>query len=63
MLVLHRKQGQKILVNVYGQIVEVIVAEIGRGGVRIAIEAAKDIAIYREEVAPEEWKQKVKEKP
>jgi carbon storage regulator len=50
MLVLSRKLGEKIVIN--GDIV-VTVVKIDRNQIRIGIEAPKDIAIYRQEIAPE----------
>lgn len=47
MLVLSRKEGERIVVN--GNIV-ITVASVDRGKVRLAIEAPKDVPIHREEV-------------
>lgn len=49
MLVLSRKLGEKIVIN--GDIV-VTVVKIDRNQIRVGIEAPKDVAIYREEIAP-----------
>jgi carbon storage regulator len=49
MLVLSRKLGETIVIN--GNI-KVTVVKIDRNQIRIGIEAPKDVAIYREEIAP-----------
>jgi carbon storage regulator len=49
MLVLSRKLGEKIVIN--GNIV-VTVVKIDRNQIRLGIEAPKDVAVYREEIAP-----------
>jgi carbon storage regulator len=49
MLVLSRKLGEKIVIN--GDIV-VTVVKIDRNQIRLGIEAPKDVAIYRQEIAP-----------
>ncbi len=51
MLVLSRKLGEKIVIN--GDIV-VTVVKIDRNQIRLGIEAPKDVAIFREEIAPAE---------
>jgi carbon storage regulator len=48
MLVLSRKAGETIVIG--GQI-HLTVIEIRRGGVRVAIEAPRDVVILREELA------------
>jgi len=48
MLVLSRRKGQSILI---GDDVEVIVAEVHRSSVRIAVRAPKHMTVMRAEVA------------
>ena len=47
MLVISRKTGQKIMIN---DNIVITIAEIKNGQCRIAIEADKDVKIYREEI-------------
>ena len=47
MLIVSRKNGQKIIIN---DNIEVIVVETKNGLCKIAINAPKDVKIYREEV-------------
>ncbi|MEK6248720.1 MAG: carbon storage regulator [Planctomycetales bacterium] len=47
MLVLSRKVGQRILI---GDNIAVTVVRIGQGGVRIGIEAPKELEVIREEL-------------
>lgn len=47
MLVLSRKIGQRIYI---GDNIAVTVVQIGRGGVRLGIEAPDDFAVIREEL-------------
>ena len=47
MLVLSRKEGESIVIN--GNI-KIVVTAIQRGGVRLGIEAPKDVPIHRQEV-------------
>ena len=47
MLIVSRKNGQKIIIN---DNIEVIVVESKNGLCKIAINAPKDVKIYREEV-------------
>ena len=49
MLVLSRKLGEKIVID--GNIV-VTVVKVDRNQVRLGIEAPRDVAVYREEIAP-----------
>lgn len=49
MLVLTRKQGEKIVI---GENISVTVLEIDPGKIRLGIEAPRDIPIYREELLP-----------
>ena len=49
MLVLSRKLGETIVID--GEI-RVTIVKIDRNQVRIGIEAPKEVAIYREEIAP-----------
>jgi carbon storage regulator len=49
MLVLNRKANQSIML---GDAIEITVAEIRGGGVRIAIEAPRSVPIFRKEVYP-----------
>ncbi len=48
MLILSRKVGQKITV---GRDVTIVVVEIGSGKVRLGIEAPREVAVHRLEVA------------
>lgn len=47
MLVISRKSGQKIMIN---DNIVITIAEVKNGQCRIAIEADKDVKIYREEI-------------
>lgn len=47
MLVITRKNGQKIMIN---DNIEITVVEAKNGSCRIAIQADKDVKIYREEI-------------
>ena len=47
MLVISRKSGQKIMIN---DNIVITIVEIKNGQCRIAIEADKDVKIYREEI-------------
>ena len=49
MLVLSRKLGEKIVI---GDNVVITVVKIDRNQIRIGIDAAQDIPVYREEIAP-----------
>ena len=48
MLVFRRREGESFLV---GDDVEVFILEIGRGEVKIGVEAPREIGIYRSEIA------------
>jgi carbon storage regulator len=50
MLVLSRKLGEKIVI---GDNIVITVVKIDRNQIRIGIEAPSDIAVYREEIAPQ----------
>ena len=47
MLVLSRKNGQKIII---GDDIEIVVIESNHNNVKLGIEAPKDITVYREEI-------------
>lgn len=47
MLVLTRKNGQKLIIN---DNIEVVIVDSYNGSVKIGINAPKDVAIYREEI-------------
>lgn len=47
MLVLSRKVGQRILI---GDQIVVTIVRVGQGGVRVGIEAPRDLAVVREEL-------------
>jgi carbon storage regulator len=47
MLVLSRKVGQKILI---GDKISITVVRVGQGGVRIGVEAPKEMEVVREEL-------------
>ena len=49
MLVLTRKLGESIVI---GDRVVVTVVKLGLGEVRLGIEAPREIAVFREEIAP-----------
>lgn len=51
MLVLSRKLGQRFQI---GPDVRVTIVKIDRNSVRIGIEAPDEVAVYREEIVPEE---------
>jgi carbon storage regulator len=50
MLVLSRKLGEKIVI---GDNIVITVVKIDRNQIRIGIEAPSDVAVYREEIAPQ----------
>lgn len=50
MLVLSRKLGQRVLI---GDRIAVTVVHIGRGAIRLGIEAPRDCAIVRSDVEPD----------
>lgn len=47
MLVLHRKNGESIMI---GNKIEIKILEVGEGKVKVGIEAPRDISILRREV-------------
>jgi carbon storage regulator len=47
MLVLSRKQGEKIVIN---DNISITVVEIDRGKIRLGIEAPRDVPIFRQEL-------------
>ena len=49
MLVLSRKLGERILI---GDRIVVTVVKLDHGQVRLGIEASREIAVFREEIAP-----------
>jgi carbon storage regulator len=49
MLVLSRKLGERIMI---GDRIAVTVVKLGNGQVRLAIESPREIAVFREEIAP-----------
>ncbi len=51
MLILHRKKNESIII---GDNVRVTIVDCGAGGVRLAIDAPKQIAVMREELAEAE---------
>lgn len=51
MLVLHRDCGERIVFPDLGITIELI--DVKTGGAQIGIEAPRDIAIFREEIAPD----------
>lgn len=50
-LVIHRKIGQSILI---GDGIEVKVVQLGRGRVRLAVHAPRDVKILRDEIVARE---------
>jgi carbon storage regulator len=47
MLVLSRKQGEKIIIN---ENISITVVEIDRGKIRLGIEAPRDVPIFRQDL-------------
>lgn len=58
MLVLTRRLGEKIYI---GDNTVITIVDIDRGKCRVAIEAPKDVPIYRQEIAPLDHPQNKKE--
>jgi len=56
MLVLSRKLGEKILI---GDSIILTVVKIDRNQIRLGIEAPSDVSIFREEIAPVRFEEKV----
>ncbi len=56
MLVVSRKVGERILI---GDNVVVTVVKVGNGGVRIGIEAPREMAVVREELAEQLREQEI----
>lgn len=56
MLVVSRKVGERILI---GDSVVVTVVKVGNGGVRIGIEAPREMAVVREELAEQMREQEI----
>ena len=56
MLVVSRKVGERILI---GENVVVTVVKVGNGGVRIGIEAPREMAVIREELAEQLREQEI----
>lgn len=53
MLVLSRKLGEKIYIGEDGpDQIRITVVDIGRGRIRLGIEAARHIPVYRQELRP-----------
>ena len=52
MLVLSRKRGERIYIELAEGEVCITVVDIDRGKVRIGIEAPRDVPVYRQEVRP-----------
>lgn len=52
MLVLSRIEGEKIVIDAGEHRIVFTINEIVRNKVRLGIEAARDVQIYREEIAP-----------
>lgn len=50
MLILSRKEDEKIIIDFNGEIVEVMVVDIQGDKVRLGIEANRRVVIHREEV-------------
>jgi carbon storage regulator len=55
MLVLSRKLGERIFI---GEHIVITVADIGRGKIRLGIEAPKDVPVWREELKPKQGEAK-----
>lgn len=54
MLVLSRREGEKIVIEVGGERIEVMVVERRGPVTRIGIEASRDVVIFREEIEDRE---------
>jgi carbon storage regulator len=54
MLVLSRKLGEKIFI---GENICITVVDIDRGKIRLGIEAPREVAIYRQELLPQQGTQ------
>lgn len=50
MLVLTRKEGESVIIGEDGGSVKVMVVSVGRGKVRLGIEAPDDVCIIRDEL-------------
>ncbi|POZ93221.1 carbon storage regulator [Petrotoga halophila] len=57
MLILTRKIGESIVIQVGNRIIKLIMVEQDNGSIKIGFEAPQDIKIYREEVYEEIVKQ------
>jgi carbon storage regulator len=53
MLVLTRKNGEGLTIDFLGRQVRVVLLKIRAGGVRLGIEAPKEMNIYRDELGDE----------
>ena len=58
MLVLSRKLGEKIVI---GDSIVVTVVKIDRNQIRLGIEAPHEVPVYREEIAPNQTTNRVRE--
>lgn len=47
MLMLTRREGEKIMI---GRDIEILIAKIGNGQIKIGIEAPKNVSVHREEI-------------
>jgi len=50
MLVLTRKQSEKIVIDVDGETIEIVIAQIGREKVRVGVRASDKVQINRPEI-------------
>lgn len=50
MLVLTRKKGDKIIIQFNDQQVDIMVTEIGKGQVKLGVNAQKEIKVFRSEL-------------
>ena len=53
MLVLSRKLGQKIILQAGAHRIEIVIADVDRGKVKLGISASKEVQIWRSELEPE----------
>ncbi len=54
MLVLSRKLGEKIIIGEGDRTITITVVDIDRGKIRLGIEAPREVAIYRQELLPQD---------
>jgi carbon storage regulator len=62
MLVLSRKRNESIVVEVGGELVNIVVVDLGGGQAKIGLDAAKHVAIHRREVYDKIEREKERER-